>query len=92
MSVKRQLIHKALFSCTNIELPKAVKRKSSTDKNNSGITINIFNVAENSILGTLYIGQGGFAWRPKNCTKSKSLNWSDVATMLNNRLANKQGV
>jgi hypothetical protein len=67
-------------------LPKAVKQKSSTDKHNSGITIKIFN--GNGALGTLFIGQGGFTWKKK---KARSLNWTEVCDMLDNRLENRQG-
>jgi hypothetical protein len=92
-STKIPRVHKAIFSCTNIELPKAVKpSKFSSGKKpkfNSGITINLFN--DDLILGTLLIGQGGIQWRSKECEKLRSLNWTDVANTLDNRLANRKG-
>jgi len=85
---KRRKVHKALFSVTNVMLPKAFKRKSCTDKTNSGITIDIS--SKDSTLGTLYIGQGGFTWQSKNQQKSKRLNWTEVAAALDTRLENRQ--
>lgn len=89
MTTKQQ-IHKAFLSCGHIELPKSFQRKSSTDKNLSGLTIDIFNVLGNSTLGTLYIGQGGISWRSKNYPKAKRLNWTEVASTLDARLANRK--
>jgi hypothetical protein len=85
-----QKIHKALFSCNRIELPKSVQRKHATDKNHSGVTIDVFNATDNSTFGTLYLGQGGISWRSKHFPKSRRLSWTEVAAMLDNRLANRK--
>ena len=87
MSTKKAKVFEALFSCNNIKLPKAVQRKSSLEKKNSGLTIDVFN--QTSTFGTLYIGQGGFIWRSKNYPKGKRLNWAEVASMLDRRLENR---
>jgi hypothetical protein len=82
-------VHKALFSLSSIELPKSFQRKSSTDKNLSGLTIDVFG-SSNATLGTLYVGQGGVKWRSKNYPKGKRLNWTELAAALDTRLANRK--
>lgn len=67
---KRKVAHEVKASITNIDL---VKAKSS-------ITLEIS--ARRSHLGTLEVGRGSFFWTGKHKKKSKRINWSRFAELM----------
>lgn len=78
--------HKAVLSCVNFELPRAVNRQNYLRKDCQGVTIKIY--SDSVFLGALLVGQGGIGWRGSK-KRLRKLTWTEFSDTMQNRLQNR---
>ncbi|MFZ6691853.1 hypothetical protein [Undibacterium sp. SXout20W] len=71
VAVTNKPVHSVKATLTNLELAKA----------KSALTLDLF--ANKSKLGTLEVGSGSFYWTGRNRQKSKRIDWSTFAELMN---------